>query len=78
MADVKAIFERVGIELDEGIYGMSPSPLPRIKQLVKLMPAIEAGEYTLNEIYVYLNEIRLARIEKDANSKMASEKTLRK
>ncbi|MGK0753541.1 hypothetical protein ACRE5R_02500 [Klebsiella pneumoniae] len=78
MADVKAIFERVGIELDEGIYGMSPSPLPRIKQLVKLMPAIEAGECTLNEIYVYLNEIRLARIEKDANSKMASEKTLRK
>lgn len=78
MVDVKAIFERVGVELDEGIYGMSPSPLPRMKQLVKLMPAVEAGELTFSEILVYLNEIRLERIKADANSKMASDKTLRK
>lgn len=78
MVDVKAIFERVGVELDEGIYGMSPSPLPRMKQLVKLMPAVEDGECTLADINIYLNDIRSARIEADANSKMASEKTIRK
>lgn len=78
MVDVKAIFERVGVELDEGIYGMSPSPLPRMKQLVKLMPAVEAGECTLADINIYLNDIRSARIEADANSKMASEKTILK
>ncbi len=26
MVDVKAIFERVGVDLEDGIYGMSPSP----------------------------------------------------
>ncbi|EIX9512847.1 hypothetical protein ML093_000884 [Klebsiella pneumoniae] len=78
MVDVKAIFERVGVDLEDGIYGMSPSPLPRMKQLVKLMPAVEAGECTLADINIYLNDIRSARIEADANSKMASEKTIRK
>lgn len=70
MVDVKAIFERVGVDLEDGIYGMSPSPLPRMKQLVKLMPAVEAGECTLADINIYLNDIRSARIEADANSKM--------
>lgn len=61
MVDVKAIFERVGVDLEDGIYGMSPAPLPRMKQLVKLMPAVEAGEVTFSQCLGYLDEVRAIR-----------------